>query len=90
MAPRRERIGHVNPLNRYLEFSIRLSAGHLFLTRPSTPDISLIPAYRDAFHAGELGTILFRRGKAGDIGQLSIVNDGAYGGVWNLGFTRVR
>jgi len=62
----------------------------LVLARPSAPDVTLTPAYVDAFAAGQLGTIIFRRNKNGRIQALSVVQDGPYDGVWDLRFTRVR
>lgn len=65
--------------------SIVLDQTSVLLRRPSTRDITLTPTYADAFTAGPLGTVIFRRNAAGAISGFSVVQDR----VWNLPFTRV-
>jgi CubicO group peptidase (beta-lactamase class C family) len=58
--------------------------GHLRLTRRPDTKIELTPAYADAFNAGSLGVVIFRRDGGGRIVELSVSQDR----VWDLRFTR--
>jgi hypothetical protein len=51
--------------------------------RPDTT-IALTPLYADAFRAGSLGTVIFRRDAGGRVNGFSVVQDR----VWDLRFQR--
>src|SRR5207245_431508 len=57
--------------------------GGLVLKRRPDATIKLIPVYVDAFNAGSLGVVIFRR-DAGKVTALSVVQDR----VWDMRFTR--
>jgi hypothetical protein len=53
--------------------------------RPDTT-IALTPIYIDAFGAGGLGTVFFRRDASGHVTALSVSQDR----VWDLRFAKVK
>jgi hypothetical protein len=58
--------------------------GALVLKRRPDAVITLMPSYKDAFTAVQLGTVIFRRDTAGHVTELSVVQDR----VWDLRFAR--
>ncbi len=58
--------------------------GVLVLKRRPDAVITLMPSYKDAFTAIQLGTVIFRRDRAGKVTELSVVQDR----VWDLRFAR--
>ena len=66
--------------------SVDLEGTSLMLKRRPATTIALAPEYADAFSAGELGMVIFKRDNSGQMGELSVVQDR----VWDLRFTRVR
>jgi hypothetical protein len=58
--------------------------GALVLRRRPDVTIKLTPVYIDAFTAGELGSVIFRRDAAGHVNALSVMQDR----VWDLRFVR--
>jgi CubicO group peptidase (beta-lactamase class C family) len=58
--------------------------GALVLKRRPDTAIKLAPSYKDAFGAGPLGTVIFRRDPRGTVAELSVVQDR----VWDLRFAR--
>jgi len=58
--------------------------GRLALKRRPDTTIVLTPLYADAFSAGGLGTVVFRRNAANAIVALSVSQDR----VWDLRFSR--
>ena len=56
----------------------------LVVTRRPDATFKLLPLYADAFRAGQLGTIIFRRDAAGRVVGLTVAEDR----VWDLRFTR--
>jgi CubicO group peptidase (beta-lactamase class C family) len=61
----------------------RVRAGTLELTQRPDRVFPLVPLYEDAFDS-ELGTVIFRRDRAGRVSGLSVVRDR----VWDLRFRR--
>jgi CubicO group peptidase (beta-lactamase class C family) len=61
-----------------------VEGGTLLLMRSPDTKIELTPAYADAFNAGSLGVVIFRRDGAGRIVELSVSQDR----VWDLRFRR--
>ncbi|HEY1911960.1 MAG TPA: serine hydrolase domain-containing protein [Vicinamibacterales bacterium] len=66
------------------EMTATVEAGHLQLKRRPDTVIELTPIYLDAFKAGTLGTIIFRRDAAEQITAFSVVQDR----VWDLRFRK--
>jgi CubicO group peptidase (beta-lactamase class C family) len=60
--------------------------GALVLKQRPDTTIALTPLYADAFRAGSLGTVIFRRDAGGRVNGFSVVQDR----VWNLRFERSR
>jgi CubicO group peptidase (beta-lactamase class C family) len=58
--------------------------GRLVLKRRPDTTIALTPSYNDAFSAGGLGTVFFRRDNSGGVTALSVSQDR----VWDLRFDR--
>ena len=58
--------------------------GGLVLKRRPATAIKLTPVYADAFSAGSLGTVIFRRDASSKVTALSVVQDR----VWDMRFTR--
>ncbi len=66
------------------QMTATVETGRLHLTRRPDTSIALTPIYVDAFRAGALGTIIFRRDAAGRITSFSVVQDR----VWDLSFRK--
>ena len=60
--------------------------GALVLKQRPDTTIALTPLYADAFRAGSLGTVIFRRDAGGRVNGFSVVQDR----VWDLRFQRLR
>jgi CubicO group peptidase (beta-lactamase class C family) len=60
--------------------------GALVLKQRPDTTITLAPLYADAFRAGSLGTVIFRRDASGRVTSFSVVQDR----VWDLRFQRSR
>jgi hypothetical protein len=60
--------------------------GALVLKRRPDVTIKLTPVYEDAFTAGQLGTVIFRRDATGRVTELHVVQDR----VWDLRFSKVK
>lgn len=58
--------------------------GGLVLKRRPDATIKLTPVYADAFNAGSLGVVIFRRDATGKVTAFSVVQDR----VWDMRFTR--
>jgi CubicO group peptidase (beta-lactamase class C family) len=58
--------------------------GGLVLKRRPDATIKLTPVYADAFNAGSLGVVIFRRDATGNVAAFSVVQDR----VWDLRFAR--
>jgi CubicO group peptidase (beta-lactamase class C family) len=67
-------------------FVAAVERGELVLKQRPDTIITLIPLYADAFKAGALGTVIFRRDASGRAAAFSVVQDR----VWDLRFTRTR
>jgi CubicO group peptidase (beta-lactamase class C family) len=66
------------------EMSAAVESGVLVLKQRPNVIVTLTPAYRDAFGARSLGTVIFRRDRAGRVNEFSVVQDR----VWDLRFRR--
>jgi hypothetical protein len=64
--------------------SAAVESGVLVLKQRPNVIVTLTPAYRDAFGAASLGTVIFRRDRAGRVNEFSVVQDR----VWDLRFRR--
>jgi hypothetical protein len=60
--------------------------GGLVLKHRPDVTIKLTPIYADAFRAGQLGTVIFRRDASGRVTAFSVVQDR----VWDMRFERAR
>jgi len=67
-------------------WTARIDKGALVLEQRPGTNVTLIPAYTDAFEAGAYGTVWFTRDKKGNVTAMHL---GA-GRVWDLVFTRAR
>jgi CubicO group peptidase (beta-lactamase class C family) len=67
-------------------FTAAVERGALVLKQRPDTTIALAPLYADAFRAGSLGTVIFRRDASGRVNGFSVVQDR----VWDLGFQRMR
>jgi CubicO group peptidase (beta-lactamase class C family) len=67
-------------------FVATLEHGALALKQRPDTTIALTPLYADAFKAGSLGTVIFRRDAGGRVSGFSVVQDR----VWDLRFQRER
>lgn len=61
-----------------------VEGGALVVKRRPDVTIALTPIYRDAFRSQSLGTVIFRRDRAGKVSALSVIQDR----VWDLRFIR--
>lgn len=68
------------------ELTVRMVGPTLVIDRRPDSRFELRPLYGDAFNAGSLGTVVFRRGAGGEVTSMSIVDSR----VWNLRFERHR
>jgi hypothetical protein len=66
------------------ELSVRMVGSTLVIDRRPDSRFELRPLYTDAFNAGPLGTVVFRRSAGGEVTSMSIVDNR----VWNLRFER--
>jgi CubicO group peptidase (beta-lactamase class C family) len=66
------------------EMSARVESGMLVLKQRPNTIVKLTPAYADAFGATSLGTVIFRRDRAGRVNEFSVVQDR----VWDMRFRR--
>lgn len=64
--------------------TVAVEEGGLVLKRRPDTTIKLTPLYADAFSAGSLGTVIFRRDGGGKVTEFSAVQDR----VWDLRFRR--
>ena len=65
-------------------FVAAVENGALVLKQRPDTTIALVPLYADAFKAGSLGTVIFRRDAGGRATAFSVVQDR----VWDLRFQR--
>ena len=68
------------------ELGVRMVGPTLVIDRRPDSRFELRPLYADAFNAGSLGTVVFRRGAGGEVTSMSIVDSR----VWNLRSERHR
>ncbi len=86
LAQLRELVGTYTSDEAEVTMSVDLEGTCLMLKRRPATTMVLAPKYADAFSAGELGMVIFKRDNSGHVGELSVVQDR----VWDLRFTRVR